>query len=170
MDNRNDIISNSAESINAVVEKYSSLVYRIARSYFRNSHDADDIYQEVFLRYISKERVFKSEEHRKAWLIRVTINCCNSFYSSSWNKKTTLLDDERAEDEPVFMDSSQNEIYEAVVNLPDKLKDAVVFFYFEGMSVTETAKTLKTTEASVKMRLMRARKILKLDLEGSEVL
>ena len=68
------------------------------------------------------------------------------------------------------MDSSQNEIYEAVVNLPDKLKDAVVLFYFEGMSVTETAKTLKTTEASVKMRLMRARKILKLDLEGSEVL
>ena len=52
MDNRNDIISNSAESINAVVEKYSSLVYRIARSYFRNSHDADDIYQEVFLRLL----------------------------------------------------------------------------------------------------------------------
>lgn len=170
MDHRGDIISNSAESINSVVEKYSSLVYKIARSYFRNSHDADDIYQEVFLRYISKERVFKSEEHRKAWLIRVTINCCNSLYSSSWNKNTTLLDDEKAEDEPVFMDSSRSEIYEAVVNLPDNLKNTVVLFYFEGMSVTETAKALKTTEASVKMRLMRARKLLKLDLEGSEML
>ncbi len=168
MDSQERLISNGADTINEVVERYSSLIYKIARSHLKSAHDADDIFQDVFLRYMQKERFFKSEEHRRAWFIRVTINRCNSFFSSSWNKKTTSLDDENTEDELFAEDSASKEVYEAVINLPDKLKDTVVLFYFEEMSVSQTAKALNITEASVKMRLMRARKLLKLDLEGGE--
>ncbi len=169
MDRHGSLLTNSAESINDVVERYSSLVYKIARSNLRDVHDADDIYQDVFLRYISKPRTFESEEHRKAWFIRVTINCCNSLFTSSWRKKTmSLEDDEVKEDDLVFEDDNNRELYEAVLSLPDKLKNTVILFYFEDMSVSEIAKAMRTTEASVKMRLVRARKALKLDLEGGE--
>ncbi len=169
MDRHGSPVTNSAESINEVVERYSSLVYKIARSNLRDSHDADDIYQDVFLRYISKPRKFDSEEHRKAWFIRVTINCCHSFFTSSWRKKTISLDDEEVKEEDlVFEDDGHKEIYEAVLNLPDNLKNTVILFYFENMSISEISKAMRTTEASVKMRLVRARKALKLDLEGGE--
>ena len=68
----------------------------------------------------------------------------------------------------MFEDDRYQEIREAVMSLPDKLKNTVILFYFENMSVSEIAKAMRTTEASVKMRLMRARKALKLDLEGGE--
>ncbi|MGN1095134.1 MAG: RNA polymerase sigma factor [Eubacteriales bacterium] len=168
MDRQSGLIKNDVASINDVVEKYSSLVYRIARTNLKSGHDADDVYQDVFLRYIEKERTFESEEHRKAWFIRVTINRCKSFFTSSWRQKTTSIDDEDLQDKLVFDDSRQREIYEAVLGLPDKLKNTVILFYFESMSIAEISKTLKTTEASVKMRLMRARQALKLDMEGGD--
>lgn len=169
MDRHGSPVTNGADSINEVVERYSSLVYKIARSNLRDVHDADDIYQDVFLRYISKPRRFDSEEHRKAWFIRVTINCCRSFFTSSWRKKTVSLDDDEVKEEDlIFEDDGHKEIYEAVLNLPDNLKNTVILFYFENMSISEIAKAMRTTEASVKMRLVRARKALKLDLEGGE--
>ncbi len=168
MDRHGSCLTNSAETINDVVERYSSLVYKIARSNLRNAHDADDIYQDVFLRYISKPRTFESEEHRKNWFIRVTINCCNSFFTSSWRKRNVSLEDEVKEEDLVFEDDNHKEIYEAVLSLPEKLKNTVILFYFENMSVSEIARAMRTTEASVKMRLVRARKALKLDLEGGE--
>ena len=58
-----------------IVRTYADMVYRIAYRYVKNSIDTDDVFSEVFLAYFKKERTFESEEHRKAWLIRVTINC-----------------------------------------------------------------------------------------------
>lgn len=64
--------------IEETLNKYSLMVYRLAYFQTGTRHDADDIYQEVFLRLIKVNPSFESEEHRKAWLIRVTVNCCNS--------------------------------------------------------------------------------------------
>ena len=69
-----------------VIEKYKDMVYRIAFSYCRNRSDADDVFQEVFLRYFRKAPVFKNAEHEKAWLIRVTVNCSKSVLMSPWRK------------------------------------------------------------------------------------
>ena len=80
------------DCIDEVIEKYSNMVYRIALAQMKTKHDAEDVFQDVFVRYISKPRVFESEEHRKAWLIRVTINRGKSFWSS-WFRKTEPLDE-----------------------------------------------------------------------------
>ena len=58
-----------------VVRTYADMVYKIAVRYTANLTDADDVFSETFLAYFRKERQFNSEEHRKAWLIRVAINC-----------------------------------------------------------------------------------------------
>ncbi len=79
------------ESAGAVIEKYSNMVYRLAYARTGSRHDADDIYQEVFLRYFRRKPVFDSEEHRKAWLLRVTVNCSNSFLSAPWQRRTMGL-------------------------------------------------------------------------------
>ena len=75
----------------AVIEKYSDMVYRLAYARTGSRHDADDVYQEVFLRYFRKKPVFDSEEHRRAWLLRVTVNCSNTFLSSAWHRRTVGL-------------------------------------------------------------------------------
>ena len=72
--------------MNEVIEKYKDMVYRIAFSYCRNRSDADDVFQEVFLRYFRKSPVFENAEHEKAWLIRVTVNCSKSVLMSPWRK------------------------------------------------------------------------------------
>ncbi len=79
------------DCVDEVIEKYADMVYRLAFSRVKNKNDADDIFQEVFLRYIKNEREFETEEHRKAWLIRVTINCSNSFFSSAWIQKVISI-------------------------------------------------------------------------------
>jgi len=76
------------DCLESVIEEYSTMVYRLAVSQTGNRTDADDVFQEVFLRYIRRERSFESEEHRKAWLIRVTVNCCKNYFNSAWMKKT----------------------------------------------------------------------------------
>ena len=74
------------ESFDAVMRKYADMVYRLAYSRTGSTFDADDILQEVFLRYIRADKTYNDEEHRKAWLIRITINCTRSFASSAWNR------------------------------------------------------------------------------------
>lgn len=58
-----------------VVRTYADMIYKIAVRYVRDLTLAEDVFSETFLAYFRKERSFESEEHRKAWLIRVTINC-----------------------------------------------------------------------------------------------
>ena len=63
-----------------VVQTYADMVYKLALSQTRNPDKAQDVFQEVFLRYIRNPKPFDSEEHRKAWLIRVTVNCCHNAF------------------------------------------------------------------------------------------
>ncbi len=79
------------DCIENVIKEYSNMVYRLAFSQTRNKSDADDIYQEVFFRYIKKNPKFETEIHRKAWFIRVTINCCKKMWLSSWFKKIVRM-------------------------------------------------------------------------------
>lgn len=147
--------------IDEVIGLYSSMVYRIALSYVKSRHDADDIFQEVFLKYFSKNRIFESEEHRKAWFIRVTINSSKKFCTSSWMKKTLPLEEEIS-----FMMPEENELYIALRRLPSKYRIVLHLFYFEDLSAEEIGRILKIKPAAVRMRLTRGRKLLKKNLKG----
>ena len=80
------------EVVLRILEKYADIVYRLAFSRTKSSHDSEDIMQNVFIKFIKCDVNFESEEHIKAWLIRVTINLSKNLLASAWLKRTTTLE------------------------------------------------------------------------------
>lgn len=139
-----------------IIKQYSDLVYRLAFARMGTRHDADEIFQEVFLRFIKKKPVFHEEEHRKAWFIRVTINCSKSFWRSSWFKNVQPIDDNIAFETKEAMD-----LYYELQKLPPKYRGVIYLFYYEDMSIEEIGKALNRKNSTVRTQLTRARAALK---------
>lgn len=144
-----------------VVEKYFNMVYKLALNQTKDRHHADDVTQEVFLRYIKKDYNFESEEHIKAWLLRVTINCSYNVFNSSWFKKTTPITEDI-----VFENEEMGDVYYATLELPQKYRTVIHLFYYEDFSVAEISRYLNINEATVKSQLHRGREKLKEKLKG----
>ena len=139
-----------------VFKRYSDMVYRLAFSRAKSRADADDILQEVFVRYIRSAVEFSEEEHRKSWFILVTLRCSKNYLSSAWMRRTVPLD-EVARDMPSVQEDYCGEVYEAVMQLPTKYRTVVHLFYYEGYTITEIAQLCAMPEATVKTHLYRAR-------------
>lgn len=139
-----------------VIRYYSDMVYRLAFARTGTKHDADDVFQEVFLRYVKKKPVFEDEEHRKAWLIRVTINCSNNFWNYLWKKKTQELTDKL-----LFETEETVNLYVELQQLPLKYREVIHLFYYENMSLEEISLTLNRKNSTVRTQLTRARAMLK---------
>ena len=152
---------NTTEYKHYITEKYFDTVYRLALSQTQDTQRAEDVLQEVFLRYIKTDKIFESDEHIKAWLIRVTINCSKSIFLSSWHKKTVPL----TEDIPFEM-PEEEEVYTVVAKLPRKYRTVIHLFYYEDLSIKEIASYLKIKETTVKSQLHRAREMLREMLKG----
>lgn len=150
------------------VEEYADMVFRIALVQVKNRADADDVFQEVFLRLVKHIHEIKTKEHLKAWLIRVTVNCAKKHLTSFWNRNVGAMEGEQTEE--VYMPEHGNPVREAVLKLPDKYKTVVHLFYFEELSVMEIGKLLKQKESTVKSQLFRARELLRDKLEGEIIL
>lgn len=157
------------EVTDEVVRYYSPMVYRIALTKTQSSHDADDIFQEVFMKLCMNTKPFDSEEHRKAWLIKVTINCCNSHFTAPWRKNVDSLEDailsqipDETSEECDLADGP--DVYAQVLKLPQNMREVVLLYYYEEMSIREISTVLQTSEVNVKKRLSRARQKLRLEL------
>lgn len=149
----------------AVFRKYADTVYRLAFVRTGSKNDSDDILQEVFLRYMKVWGKMESEEHVKATLIRITVNCSNSLLSSAWFKKTDPLDENISVTDN---NTSENALYE-VLKLPVKYRTVIHLHYYMGYSVAEIAEITKTNPSTVKTRLARAREQLKKTLEAEDL-
>lgn len=144
-----------------IVEKHFNTVYRLALSQTKNVADAEDITQDVFLRFMQYEKPFASFEHIKAWLIRVTINRSLSLFASAWHKRTEPLSEEIP-----FNSPEKSDVYYAVLELPQKYRAVIHLFYYEDMSVAEISKVLGKNQSTIKSQLHRARELLKTKLKG----
>ena len=144
-----------------VYYRYSDMVYRLALARCKSRPDAEDILQDVFMRYVRRNPTFDSSEHQRAWMIRTTINCSNSFLSSTWRKNTTELTD----DIPETM-QEESDVYAAVLRLPKQQRTAIHLFYYEGYHIDEIAALMESNQSTVKSWLRRARERLEKDLKG----
>ena len=144
-----------------VIEKYSDMVYRLAIARTRNIEISEEVFQEVFYRLSKKIPDFQNEEHEKAWLIKVTINCTKTLLIDSWKHKTCELPENLTEE-----DKDIYEIYDTVLKLPKKYRTVIHLFYYEDLSIKDISKILNTNENTVKTWLSRAREKLKNDLKG----
>lgn len=139
------------------VERFGPTVWRLALARMANTHDAEDVYQDVFLRYFRHEAEFATDEHRRAWLIRCTINRTKSALTAPWRRRTMPLE-AIAE---LGVAEENRTVYAAVLALPQKYRTVVHLHYFEGYSVAEIAAQLSCAEGTVKSRLHRAREQLR---------
>lgn len=146
-----------------VVETYADMVYRLAFARTGNRSDAEDIFQEVFLRYIRKKPAFSSEEHCRAWLIRVTVNCSKSLWKSAWRRKTQPLCDEI-----VFKEPEERELFCELQRLPERDRTVLHLFYYEELSIEQISHLLTTKPATIRTQLTRARRKLKVLLEEEQ--
>ena len=142
---------------------YADMVYRIAYRYVKNPIDTDDVFSEAFLAYFKKERTFESEEHRKAWRIRVTINCAKDILeqrSQLQQLHEETLPDQTALDVDTYMD-----LHKAIEQLRPEYREVIKLYYLDDLSVKQIAQILNKNENTVKTQLSRARDILKTALE-----
>ena len=144
------------EEARAAVERYGPMVYRLALAQTHSAHDADDVFQEVFLRYVRRAPDFTEEEHRKAWLLRVTANCARSLLASPWRMRTLPLEDVYS-----YQDSVESAVDEALAHLPGKYRAVIHLFYYEGYQTEEIARILGRSPSTVRAQLTRARQKLR---------
>jgi RNA polymerase sigma-70 factor (ECF subfamily) len=144
-----------------IMEMYGKTVYRLAYSQTRSKTDAEDIFQDVFLRYFRKRPEFDSEEHRKAWLLRVTLNQSKSLFRSAWFRHTVPLEDQMVFDEP-----EERELDEALAQMKSGERKLLHLFYYEGLSVREIGQLLNRKESTVRTQLTRARRHLAEIMKG----
>lgn len=149
------------DDIDNVLSKYSDMVYKIALSQTKNPANAEDIFQEVFLRYVQTHTKFECEEHRKAWLIRVSLNCCRKLWNSAWFRHTVPLDETMP-----FSSREKGDIFYAVLELPPKYRIVIHLYYYEDLPVKEIGSILHRKESTITSQLSRARNLLRKILKG----
>lgn len=136
---------------------WGDAVYRLALGQTRSKADAEDVYQDVFMRLYSDATEFTSDEHLKAWLLRVTINRCHDLAKSNWNRRTVAFDPMRDDVAEFVRDPADADVWDAVGQLPDNLRSSVHLHYVEGYTTDEIARMLNSRPATVRTWLSRAR-------------
>lgn len=151
------------KSAQEILDQYGDMVFRTAYTMVKNPHDAEDIAQDVFVSLVRVQPKFESDEHQKAWLLRVTINRSKSFLRSAWQQRTQGLPDTLPD---AAFTLGESTVLEAVAKLPEKYRQVVYLYYVEGYSSAELAKLLRLPQNTVLSRMARARKQLAKMLEG----
>ena len=146
------------------IERYSDTVRRLCAVHLKNDADTEDIFQTVFLKYVLSSVSFESEEHEKAWFIRVTINACKDLLKGFFRRRTVSLEEvakHPAEPPPDYQD-----VWEAVFSLPPKYRDVVYLHYFEEYTAPEIGRILGKNVNTVYTLLTRSKQMLRERLGG----
>ena len=148
-----------------LVNLYADMILRISYQYLRQTCDAEDICQTVFLKYLTANLAFDSIEHEKAWIIRTTINACKDHLKSAWFRRTAPLEDAAAVAAPAVPDSW---LLDAMKGLPEKYRISLYLYYYEEYSAREIAEMMGVKEAAVNQYLTRGRRKLRTILTEEE--
>jgi RNA polymerase sigma factor (sigma-70 family) len=144
--------------------KYGDMIRRVCFLYVRKREDVEDVFQDVFLKYIERKEPFASEEHEKAWLLRVAINGCKNLLMSFWHNRISPLEDEIL----AIVPAESKYILQEVLKLPYHERTCIYLFYYEGYSVPEIATIQHQKPNTVYSHIHRGRKRLKKVLGGIE--
>lgn len=156
----------SEQEANRAIERYADTVRRICMIHLKNHADTEDIFQNVFLKYVLSTTVFESEEHEKAWFIRVTINACRDLLRSFFRSRTFSLD--TLLDQPAELTETDRTVLDAVLALPPKYRDVVYLHYYEGYTAPQIGEILKKNTNTIYTLLTRAKQALRETLGGDD--
>lgn len=156
----------SEQEANRAIERYANTVRRICMIHLKNHADTEDIFQNVFLKYVLSTAAFENEEHEKAWFIRVTINACRDLLKSFFRSRTVSLD--TLLDQPAELAQKDHTVLEAVLALPPKYRDVVYLHYYEGYTAPQISQILKKNVNTIYTLLGRAKQALRETLGGDD--
>lgn len=148
-----------------IYDRQFDRVYRVAYLMLKNKEEAEDALQTVFLKYLNSNISFKDPEHEKAWFITVTRNTCKDVIKSAWKSRVDLP----GEYELPYQTENQDSLISYIMELPEKYREVLYLFYYEGYKAREIAEHLGSNESTILSRLKSAREHLKtvLESEGS---
>lgn len=152
------------QEVNRAIEQYADTVRRLCMVHLKNHADTEDFFQTVFLKYALSPVAFESQEHEKAWLIRVTINACKDLLKSFFRSRTVSLD--KPLDQPAEVPPDYREMLEAVLALPLKYRDVVYLHYYENYTAPEISRVMGKNVNTVYTLLTRAKQLLREKLGG----
>lgn len=150
------ILHGRRKDVEAVFATYGDMLYRAAFVLMKNKYDAEDAVQDVLIRYMEHRREFAEEEHRKAWLLRVTINLCKNKLRFYRNHPGISIE----ELSRCYEERQERQVMESLLELPCKYREVLLLYYVEGYRCGEIARLLRITEAAVRKRLERGRRQL----------
>ena len=146
-----------------IYERNKNTVYRVCFAYMKNTADTEDAVQDTFFQLIKTGAAFESEEHEKAWLIRTATNICKNFLRNWWRKRENIENFENlGTDGNIEIDN----VFGAVMSLPDKYKTAIYLYYYEGYTSVEISKILGKPQSTIRNHLHEARSVLRNKLGG----
>ncbi len=154
-------------SFEQVLKKYADAVTRVCIIHCGNQTDAQDCFQNVFLKLYQSDIEFESEAHIRAWLIRVAINECTDWYRQIWKRKI-ILTDEIPDHYSEWEQEDDDSIVPYLMKLPFKYRRILYCHYYEDKKISEIATELRLSENTVKTQLVRGRKLLKRSIKMAE--
>ena len=154
----------SEEEVNRAIERYADTVRRLCVIHLKNHADTEDIFQDVFLKYVLSSVSFESEEHERAWFIRVTINACRDLLRRFFRSRVVSIDEIAEQAAPENED--HREVIEAVQSLPERYRDVLYLHDYEGYTAPEIARILGRNVNTVYTLLNRAREMMREKLGG----
>jgi RNA polymerase sigma-70 factor (ECF subfamily) len=152
------------QEVNRAIERYSDTIRRLCMIYLKNYADTEDIFQTVFLKYVLSSVLFESEEHEKAWFIRVTINACKDLLKSFFRSRTISLD--QVMEQTADLPPDHRDVWDAVCSLPQKYRDVVYLHYFEEYTAPQISHILGKNVNTIYTLLTRSKKMLREKLGG----
>ena len=144
---------------------YADAILRLSYTYLKNTQDAQDICQTVFVKLLTEPRQFESAEHERSYVLRMAANACKDLLKSPWRKRVCGLD---AVLEVPAPEAEEGSVLAAVNQLPAHYRTAIYLFYYEGYQAAEIGKILGVPTATVHTRLARGRAKLRDILGGMD--
>lgn len=152
--------------------QYAQDMYSVAYSILRNKEDAEDAVHQSFIKIAENFTKISSLPCQKirSFIVIISGNTAKNIYNSNKRRAehTVTLIDEIIDDERAFDKDDYFELTSAIKRLPQKYKDVIYLYYLEEFSVKEIEKLLDITPDNVYQRLLRAKKMLRDILEGSD--
>ena len=147
------------QPVQELAASYQGSLFAAAFNVCRNAQDAEDVVQDTFVQYYTSKKEFESEQHIRAWLMRVAVNKAQNINRTFWRRNKISIEDYM--ETLVFETPAAETLFETVMQLPDKYRIVIHLYYYEEYAVREIAQILKLSESNVKIRLSRGRAMLK---------
>lgn len=156
---------NAAVDMDRIVAQYATPMLRMCYMYLKDKMLAEDAMQDTLIKvYRNYDKFDGSNE--KTWIMRITVNVCKDYLRSAWARKVSVVEELNDIPDSEQATKEDDTLIKAVMAMKPKYKEVILLFYYQDMKISEIAKVLNSPEATISVRLKRAREQLKQTLGG----